>query len=147
MRQIFLILCIAFLASCEKKEASIVLTGGSYRYWQVKNCLSSMRKDYTCYYFDKNDRLIMFFYKSKEKMHEYNSDDELYTPKWNLKDSILVIANYESHILELKYNRILIKYKRSGYTDTLKAIPYVRIPMRYRHYYNGPTRYIPEAIR
>lgn len=80
-------------------------------------------------------------------MYEYKGDDELYTPKWNLKDSILVIASSESHILEIKYNLILIKYEKSGYTDTLKAIPYVKIPMRYRHYYNGPTRYIPEAIR
>ena len=146
MKKKFFLFCIAGIISCGKRDLPQILTGGSYRYWQIITNHNYQRKDSAYFYFDKYGKYIIFINK-ENNMHELDGGDTFYTPLWKWNDSIFVISNNSFYIKELKDNSILIKSTDKDYVDTLEAVPLVKIPMRYRHYYNGPTRYIPEAIR
>lgn len=136
------------MTSCMEKSLPRTLHGGSFRYWQIIDRRSFSRNEEMYYYFDKYGKYVIFIYR-RNNLHEYNSGDELYTPVWKWNDSILTIGDCEYYIQEIKNNRILIKYMLFNImeTDTLEALPYVKVPMHARHYYRGNKKCYPEAIR
>ena len=76
--------------SCTNKTNGDILCGGNYKYWSVDD--PGFRYT-TYYYFDKNNKWILYRSDGHGKLIKVTARDEIWDDKWELiNDSVLMLG-------------------------------------------------------
>ncbi len=124
-----LILLFVILCSCNGKKSSVLIHNNNFKFWQMIDTSHKISK--TIYYFDKNEKWLVFNQYSNSEFKAYNAGDIFLNSKWHLINDSIFNNGIDNKILSLSDTLFEFTNRTNGRT-ILKAYPDSLIPIAFR---------------